>query len=1635
MLKKVDHGCLLPWTSKKDANEKLNDVQSDFVPRDYQIEMLNRAKKENTIVMMPTGTGKTFVAVLLIKHYIHQIMTDPWKGPCNENGSCGNGLCSCGDKNWKRTFFLVNQVTLVSQQKRVLERHTGVSVGEYSGTHSRNIDTWHKNTWFNEFKYHQIFVMTTEIFKNLLSTGILKTDHVNVLVLDECHHAKENHSMAAVMRDFWNPSKPHGRVLGLTASVIDKKKVGGRTELQSSIEKLQAILNSRLVTPLEFVNKIKDVQLPDPSIHVFKPGQYANELSGITENLCETINAHSLKSLNDEERSTYHHIKKIVTAIPVIISEVGIDGLQCLLQDDRGFIAEIGNYLANCHVSPRRNNDGILEECLTYRIGITVLKQLECLKKAVQCIIDECREVRMSVKFYELLKYILRLQHESHEEDTEAPRIIVFIERRQVVTAMYKYLTKLRREVEGCANLKVCYVLGGTTGSGSKEDDDSKLSDFEVKNLQAIKKQQEQALIDFREGKYNIMLATSVVEEGLDIPACNIVIRYDFPQTYRAYVQSRGRARKRPAKFVFFMKETEKNEKTDLLKRFNDIEMLLREYASDMSPRDDYEDNDDECDYSTLIPPLEVEGTGAKVTATLAIQRLNFYCSQLPKDEFTDVMPSDYTIDDNHGFKTTITLPKLCPLKQSVEGDYMTNKKLAKMSAAMKTLEALYLADELTDTLLPKFRQKEANTLLIKSEDGRSMTVDEKLKIPSVLWRQDLKQTPGKFYLYSIRLSLKPDDPNFSEYFVRGKDHRVACFGILCKQKLPEFPLFTVFPRFGTVTVNIQFEREIDVPIHVLQSYYWFQEVLFTHLLRLKHFEKCSESNFKSYFVLPLTWKSKGLQFRSSDKKSCYLDIDSRFIAQLQKQWDFDNNHWIYGNMPDDLEKCLDSVIFAAYNYEDHADNQNISKALFAVIGISEKTAKDPLKGRPSKSETTDTTNTTNTSRTHEEYYLEERNIKLQFPWKNLLECRYVTNTYTFLRNDASKQFKKRGVEFRVGEVHVVHPFPSSLWSQATCLPSILWRIETFCLSQELTVEAYGGFNHSISLLASHIDQYFHEETENLLARLRRDLEYRGDIDWFETLHCITHKACGESYNLERLEFLGDRFLKFVSTLYYFRTMPGKHEGWLSKYRSEMISNQNLAVRSCKEIRLARYVLHKKINPGNGWIPPCFLPTHTLNKLREAEKTVESVSKEALEYFQCLHDSTVPNIEVPQNYLDEIKIYKAAQLNLEVGLFLRAPSNDSRYSDALDKMCEIIPKDLLQDLGPKDIADSMEALLGLCVAKYGYRKGVNLLDRIKVTTFQAKNGAEPDKLNDYLYEPTPVSQISTLNPVAVRLARSRCENLRKVEEAIGYKFNEPLYLLEALTHASFTEIDACYQRLEFLGDAVLDVLMVFHIYEDHPEYDQGQMTDLLSSLVCNTTLSKVCTTLQLHKSLLYDSPELYNVLAGFFMNFENDQLKQWCEDLSLERVFANTVDSDTPDKIPTINLDNKVVQAPKLLGDLVESVIGAIYLDCNEDILRVYEIIWPWFEPFYTSFSKDLPRNPKAIINQLYAGAIKKSIVSYPGDHYRSIATVSISIRNDDDQNKTTTYNFKTIGRDRETAMEVSYGRALHFHKKFLAKK
>jgi len=99
--------------------------------------------------------------------------------------------------------------------------------------------------------------------------------------------------------------------------------------------------------------------------------------------------------------------------------------------------------------------------------------------------------------------------------------------------------------------------------------------------------------------------------------------------------------------------------------------------------------------------------------------------------------------------------------------------------------------------------------------------------------------------------------------------------------------------------------------------------------------------------------------------------------------------------------------------------------------------------------------------------------------------------------------------------------------------------------------------------------------------------------------------------------------------------------------------------------------------------------------------------------------------------------------------------------------------------------------------------------------------------------------------------------MQNLMNTLGYQFNNPALLRRALTHPSMGSEDN--QRLEFLGDAVLQYIMSDILYATHPKDREGQLTHLRALLVCEAALSQVARSLHVGEALIMDKGE---VLTG-----------------------------------------------------------------------------------------------------------------------------------------------------------------------------
>lgn len=136
--------------------------------------------------------------------------------------------------------------------------------------------------------------------------------------------------------------------------------------------------------------------------------------------------------------------------------------------------------------------------------------------------------------------------------------------------------------------------------------------------------------------------------------------------------------------------------------------------------------------------------------------------------------------------------------------------------------------------------------------------------------------------------------------------------------------------------------------------------------------------------------------------------------------------------------------------------------------------------------------------------------------------------------------------------------------------------------------------------------------------------------------------------------------------------------------------------------------------------------------------------------------------------------------------------------------------------------------------------------------------------------------------------------MKNLEEALGYRFRDGALLRRALTHPSVGKEDN--QRLEFLGDAVLQFLMSDKLFREHPEDREGGLTHLRALLVCEAALSQVARELDLGAALIMDRGE--EMTGGR--------------------------------------------EKPSVLCDAMEAVLAAVYLDGGLDAARkVMDRCWP----------------------------------------------------------------------------------------------
>ena len=152
-----------------------------------------------------------------------------------------------------------------------------------------------------------------------------------------------------------------------------------------------------------------------------------------------------------------------------------------------------------------------------------------------------------------------------------------------------------------------------------------------------------------------------------------------------------------------------------------------------------------------------------------------------------------------------------------------------------------------------------------------------------------------------------------------------------------------------------------------------------------------------------------------------------------------------------------------------------------------------------------------------------------------------------------------------------------------------------------------------------------------------------------------------------------------------------------------------------------------------------------------------------------------------------------------------------------------------------------------------------------------------------------------------------------LERTIKYTFKDKNIILTALTHSSYANeqkarkaVCQCNERLEFLGDSVLSLVVSEYIYDKYKDKPEGDLTKIRASVVCSRSLASLANEINLGSYLLLGKGE---------------------------------------EETGRTN--------PKILENAFEALLAAIYLDSNHSKKRVSEFLLPIIEKEITFASKD----------------------------------------------------------------------------------
>jgi len=478
--------------------------------REYQENIFINCLKKNCLVVIPTGLGKTVIALMLTVQRLTEIedskviLLAPTK-PLVE-------------QHYKSFLELTNlpEETLISL--------TGSIAPE------KRVSLW---------KNINVAFMTPQVLQNDLISGLYSIKDVSLMIFDECHRAIGDYAYCFLAKKYIDISK-NAQILGLTASP-------GSTE-----GKINEIKQNLFINHIE-IRTEKDLDVK-PYIHKVDNEwiklKLPSEFLKVKKILEEKLKSF-YKILKENDLLGSYDISKIARKDLLKLDNVISRRIATARDNDEKFQMfnakkVVANAIRLSHMTELIETQGVSALKDYFEKNEEKIKNNSANKSLKELFID--KDFKQAKKFTEDLysKGIVHPKIEKLKEiltnqikENRDSRILVFCHFRDSVNNIVKYF-------EEDMIIKMHKFVGQATRGTDKG---------------LTQKEQISLLNEFKGGRYNTLVGTSVAEEGLDIEECDLVIFYDVVPSAIRSIQRRGRTgRKKEGKVFVLMAENTRDE-------------------------------------------------------------------------------------------------------------------------------------------------------------------------------------------------------------------------------------------------------------------------------------------------------------------------------------------------------------------------------------------------------------------------------------------------------------------------------------------------------------------------------------------------------------------------------------------------------------------------------------------------------------------------------------------------------------------------------------------------------------------------------------------------------------------------------------------------------------------------------------------------------------------------------------------------------------------------------------------------------------------------------------------------------------------------------------------------------------------